>query len=80
MKLTVLGGYEVMAVLPYTDGTVLLYTDNYGAGKTGFSVYDPADGSTKQLSEVERGESGSLEGLAGNPETGEVFCVQSGEI
>lgn len=80
MKLTVLGGYEISALLPYTDGTALLYTDDYRAGKTGFSVYDPADGSTEKLSEVEHGEDGSLEGLASNPETGEVFCVKGGEI
>ena len=80
MKLTALGGYEISALLPYTDGKALLYTDDYSAGKMGFSIYDPADGSAQKLSEVDRGEGNGLEGLASNPQTGEVFCVKGGEI
>ena len=72
---------EIYGVTPYRDGAILVEQYSYEQPTAvRLLAYDPADGSTQGLCEMEVEEYSPLNGLAYDAASDTVYCVKGGEI
>ena len=74
------GDFEILALMPYTDGRALLF--GYGA-QSGYAMYawSPETGAAESVGAIApEWSEAALTGFAADPDTGAAYCVCEGQI